>query len=59
MRVAMLVVNVAVDWGAVHETPPFQESSTHMRGEPDVLSTRLSRRTSMPLMVAPAGTVMP
>ena len=59
VRAVMLVVNVGVACAAVHETPPSQESATHIRGEPDVLSTRASRRTSMPLTAAPAGTVIP
>jgi hypothetical protein len=30
-----------------------------MRGDPEVLSTFASRRTSMPSIAAPAGIVMP
>ena len=59
VRVVIVVVSVGVDWAAVHVAPPSQESSTHIRGEPDVLSTRASRRTSMPCTLAPAGSAIP
>src|SRR5258705_6264895 len=52
------VDSVDVASGAVHEAPPSHDSSTHMRGEPAVSSTRVSRRTSMPLTVAPDGREM-
>ena len=54
VRDAMLVVSVGVASGVVQETPPSHDSSTHIRGEPDVLSTRLSSRTSIPLPAAAA-----
>ena len=59
MRVAVVVPSVAVDCAAVQDTPPSHESWTHIFGEPDVLSARASRRTSMPCTVAPAGNVIP
>ena len=37
----------------------FQDNCTQICGEPDVLSTRASRRTSKPKMVAPAGIPKP
>jgi hypothetical protein len=59
VRVDMVVLRVDVACAAVHEAPPFQDSCTHMRGEPDVLSTRASSRTSMPRTVAPEGREIP
>src|SRR5215510_14550885 len=55
MYVASLVVRVAVDFAAVHDTPPFHESWMQNFGAPEVLSTRPSARTSIPVIVAPAG----
>ena len=57
--VVIVVLSVGVAWAAVHEAPPFQESCTHIRGDPDVLSTRASSRTSMPRTVAPEGNEIP
>ena len=57
--VAIVVDSVDVTCAAVQDTPPSQESSAHILGEPDVLSARASRRTSMPLTAAPAGNVIP
>ena len=51
------MLSVEVDFALVQEVPPFQESCTHSLGEPEVLSTLASRRTSMPLTVAPPGSV--
>ena len=49
------VVSVASVFAAVHDVPPFQESSTLMLLVPEVLSSRQSSRTSMPVMVAFPG----
>ncbi len=58
IRLAMLVVSVPVCLAAVQLEPLFHESSTQCLGDPLVLSARESRRTSTPLMVAPAGIEM-
>lgn len=42
MYVALLVVSVAVDLVAVHETPPSQDDCTHIFGAPLVLSALAS-----------------
>jgi len=55
VRVAMLVVSVPVCFAAVQLEPLFHERSTQCLGDPLVLSARESRRTSMPLIVEPAG----
>jgi len=53
-----LVVSVLSVLAAVHDVPPFQDSSTLMLLVPEVLSSRQSSRTSMPVMVAPPGREM-
>ena len=55
INVFILVPRVAVDLAAVQVAPPSEESCTHILGELAVLSARASRRTSIPVMVAPAG----
>ena len=55
VRLAMLVVSVPVCLAVVQLEPLFHDSWTQCRGEPLVLSARESRRTSIPLMVEPAG----
>lgn len=57
--VAMLVVSVALDLVAVQLPPPFHDNCTHIFGEPDVLSARASRRTSIPATLDPEGTFRP
>ena len=57
--VLVAVPSVVVVKAEVQETPPFQESCTHILGEPVVLPARASKRTSIPLTVEPAGTVIP
>ena len=59
INVFMLVPSVTVDFAAVQVVPPSQESCTHITGELDVLSARASRRTSIPLIVAPVGMEKP
>jgi len=59
INVLRLVPSVAVDFAKVHVAPPSQESCTHILGALAVLSARASRRTSMPLTVAPAGMEIP
>lgn len=55
--VAAVVVRLAVLFAAVHETPPSQESCAHILDVVrSVLLTLATKPTSMPLMVAPAGT---
>ena len=58
VRVAMLVVSVPVCFALVQLEPLFHESWTQCLGDPLVLSARESRRTSIPLMVEPAGIEM-
>jgi len=59
VAVARLVPSVGVAFAAVQVVPPSQESCTHIRGEPDVLSARASRRTSMPAIADPSGIAKP
>lgn len=56
MYMASDVVKFVLVWAAVQVVPPSQESSMQDLGEPDVESTFISRRTSMPWMVDPLGT---
>ena len=48
MYVASLVVRVAVDLVAVHDTPPSHDNCTQIFGAPLVLSALASSLTSMP-----------
>lgn len=59
INVFMVVPRVVVDLAVVQVVPPSQESCTHITGELDVLSARASRRTSIPLIVAPVGIEKP
>lgn len=59
VKVFMPVPRVPVAFAAVHVVPPSQDSCTHILGELEVLSTRASRRTSIPPIVAPAGIEKP
>jgi hypothetical protein len=59
VNVDRLVPSVPVAFAAVQLAPPSHESCTHIFGALAVLSARASRRTSMPLIVAPAGTEKP
>ena len=59
VNVAILVLRVPVAFAAVHVVPPSQDNCTHILGELDVLSTRASRRTSIPPIVAPDGIEKP
>ncbi len=58
MFVVRVVPKTGVVFAAVHVTPPFHDSCTHIRGEPVVLSTRASVRTSMPSTVAFDGMLL-
>ena len=58
-NVCSLVPRVGVVLTAVQLVPPSQESSTHMKGLPEVESARASRRTSMPLIVDQVGMPKP
>ena len=53
-----VVASVPVVLAVVQEEPLFQDSATHILGEPLVLSARASRRTSMPVTVTPGGNEM-
>jgi hypothetical protein len=59
VNVARLVPSVPVVFAAVQVVPPSQESCTHIRGDPDALSARASRRTSMPAIADPPGIAKP
>ena len=50
------VVNAVLVFAAVQVVPPSHESSRHDLGVPDVESTNISSRTSMPNMLEPLGT---
>ena len=52
----MVLLRVGVTLAADQVAPPSAESSTYILGAPLVLSTLASSFTSMPLIVAPAGT---
>jgi hypothetical protein len=54
-----LVVSVRSVFAAVHDAPPFHESSALMLLSPNTLSRYQSSRTSMPLMAQPAGRLTP
>ena len=55
VTVLSAVPSVPVAFAAVHVAPPSAESWMHIRGEPDVLSTRARTRTSMPAIAEPSG----